>query len=126
MDKQFFNCNFFLRPFFGICHMWSHESEDTPHFIYFVLFMPFSSIIKKLGWSWSQSLIGSGGYKGVAMVSFLFLLFQLKPPLKISRSATDWGKESQSLITLTEKKDDLVKQFVCGLNNFMWCLLELG
>ena len=39
-------------------------------------------------------------------------------------SAIDhWGKEFQSLITLTEKKDDLDKQFVCGLNNFMLCPL---
>ena len=38
-------------------------------------------------------------------------------------SITDWGKEFQSLITLTEKKDDLDKQFVCGLNNFTLCPL---
>ena len=38
-------------------------------------------------------------------------------------SITDWGKEFQSLITLTEKKDDLDKQFVYGLNDFMLCPL---
>ena len=43
---------------------------------------------------------------------------------QILKLITDWGKEFQSLITLTEKKNDLNhKQFVCGLNNFMLCPL---
>jgi len=39
-------------------------------------------------------------------------------------SIIEWGKEFQSFITLTEKKKDLVRQFVCGFNNFVsWPLV---